>query len=76
VSASTGSLRECRFLDNDLQSLAHLAARLWLRGTKKDAPAAGGVPGQRRLALRAISLPASLLAPLNSEAVALGADRA
>src|SRR5215831_14251125 len=27
-------------------------------------------------ALRAISLPASLLAPLNSEAVALGADRA
>ena len=42
MSASTGSLRECRFLDNDLQSLAHLAARLWLRGTKKDAPAAGG----------------------------------
>jgi hypothetical protein len=42
---------------------------------QKDAPAAG-LPGQRRLALRAISLPASLLAPLNSEAVALGADRA
>jgi hypothetical protein len=43
---------------------------------QKDALAAGGVPGQRRLALRAISLPASLLAPLNSEAVALCADRA
>src|SRR5262249_24378029 len=27
------------------RSLAHLAARCWLRGTKKDAPAARGVPG-------------------------------
>jgi|SRR6516225_174316 hypothetical protein len=47
ASAGTGSLRECRFLDNDRRSLAHLAAR-WLRGTKKMPRLRGACRGFKR----------------------------